>query len=360
MMFQFQVPTRSPTEIDIQLSAKGIPMTSSIAYKLIVLPDSVLTRSLLVQHNFRPVPIAPQFLYRELDRATTATIAEKLERIPLPNRESSQYIVTDRSFQASNLLFEFLNAQPLSMFRADNPYDWFPSLLEQKSLFFNYQPIFDLEVGEIVGHECFARATSITGTCLNGRQLLDAATVTGLTPQFDDLVRTLCLPTIAKFPPHQTFFINVSPVTLVRQPQFLADTYTLTQELNLPTTNLFFEVSEAELLHQPERVRNAISQLREWGFGISIDDFRGDLSLDCPLRDIYPNAIKFEGERIRQGRRDREVFDRLARSIDTADELGIATIAKHLETAVDLDDCRQLGIDFGQGFVLGRPQRTIR
>ncbi|MGC9502705.1 EAL domain-containing protein [Baaleninema sp.] len=334
-------------------------MKPPISYKLIVLPDSVLTRSLLVQQDFRPVPIAPQFLYRELEGVRGIQIAERLESIPLPSREASQYIVTDRSFQTSNLLFEFLNAQPLSLFRADNPYDWFPSLLEEKSLFFNYQPIFDLELAEIVGHECFARATSATGTCLNGRQLLEAATVTGLTPQFDDLVRTLCLPTIAQFPKYQTFFINVSPVTLVRQPQFLSDTYTLTRELNLPTTNLFFEFSEAELLRQPERVRNAIAQLREWGFGISIDDFRGDLLADRRLQEIYPNAIKFEGEQVRRSRRDRDAYASLSRTIETADNLGIATIAKSLEIPADLTYCRQLGIDFGQGFLLGRPTPTV-
>ncbi|MBO9999698.1 MAG: EAL domain-containing protein [Cyanobacteria bacterium SID2] len=336
--------------------------------KLIILPDSVLTRSLLVQHDFRPVPIAPQFLYHNLDFQTPSDIAPKIDAIPLTSQEASQYIVTDRSFHASNLLFEFLNAQPLSMFRADNPYHWFPSLLERESLFFDYQPIVDLELGDIVGHECLARAVLGTGSTLTGRQLLDAAAMTGSIPQFDALARRLCLQAITDFPRYQTFFINVSPISLLHQPQFLSDTYSLAQELKLPVPNIFFEFSESELSRQPEQVKNAIAQLREWGFGISLDDFRCEIDSDRDdldprnqrLREIYPNAIKLNSQQIQKCYLDRGKRNHVLRILDAADRLGVAVIAKGLESSRDIEFCRQLGMCFGQGFALGRPQQELQ
>jgi EAL domain-containing protein (putative c-di-GMP-specific phosphodiesterase class I) len=58
---------------------------------------------------------------------------------------------------------------------------WFFRLLIERRLFFKYQPIFHLASGQVVAHECLARATSELGKCLTGKHLIDAAISTQLT-----------------------------------------------------------------------------------------------------------------------------------------------------------------------------------
>jgi len=346
------------------------PLTDSL--KLVVQPHDLETVHDLERLGFQPVPLVPQLVYLSIPQDRMADMFLQItQALSDSSQIQSRYCMTRSPLDSKALLVEFLNAQPLHTITESVKYAWFLQVLAKRRLFFNYQPIFDLQRGHVTAYECLARARCSQGRYFSGQQLIDAALSLNLTREFDDLARTACLDAIAQALAHSTttyplearqptFFINVLPNAIIHDPHFFDQTYQRVIDLGLRPQQVVFELTEVETLARSTELHDIISRFREWGFGFAVDDLCSNVSADHYFMEFQPDVIKLD-RRLVSGCGQHALKQVMLKSLlQSAHEMGIAVLAEGLETVVDIEFCRALGIDYGQGFGLALPERSLQ
>ncbi|MFT0546232.1 EAL domain-containing protein [Allopusillimonas ginsengisoli] len=152
------------------------------------------------------------------------------------------------------------------------------------------------------------------------------------------------------------YFINVSGITL-GTPGFSAYIeLMLTEYVDVRPCNVCFEVTEtaaiSDLAHTASNVRQLVGQ----GFSFALDDFGSGMSSFSYLEQLPVQYIKIDGEFVKgiltrpAGAAIVEAVVKVARAMD------ILTVAESVEFPELLPHLREIGIDYGQGFALHRPE----
>ncbi len=329
--------------------------------KLLIQPNDPDTGTCLVNLGFQPVPAVPLLLYRIVTRSQLKEIFWQLSnQLGEMAQSASRFCVTQISLDSSHLLLEFLKAQPLISVTNSIKYAWFLRLLLQQGLFFKYQPIFCLKSGQITAYECLARALGDSGHCYSGGMLIEAAIATNLSQEFDELARTTCIESIAEFKSDRQFFVNLLPNAIIQNPDSIEQNLQQILDLGLQPKQIIFELTEVEVLAQSERLPQIIERMRAWGFGIAVDDLCGCVSVDHYAMELKPDIVKLD-RRLIQGCSQFSLKQTLIKSVlESAHSEGILVLAEGLETLPDIQFCQELGVDFGQGFGLARPEVQLQ
>jgi len=118
---------------------------------------------------------------------------------------------------------------------------------------------------------------------------------------------------------------------------------------------LIFELTESASLTNVAGTQKLISRLQQIGCNFAVDDFGTGFSTFSYLKQFSANSIKVDGSFIRDLGKD-PVNLALVRSIhEVARTLGKETIAEFVENEEDLHLLREMGVDFAQGYFIGRP-----
>jgi EAL domain-containing protein (putative c-di-GMP-specific phosphodiesterase class I) len=329
--------------------------------KLIVQPHNLDAHVYFKRLGFEVVPQVPQLLYQVTQPHQLSLLFQEISR-SLPERIQTQgrFCITRSPLQSQTLLVEFLDAKPLSSITALAKNAWFFRVLAQERLFFNYQPIFDLHQGEIVAYECLARACNEDGKeDFTGQQLLDAAVTLNLTHEFDDLALTSCLKALVAMERQKPFFINLLPNSIATNPFFLEQTLQQVKELGLQPHQITFELTEVEALLHYKDLPQIIHEFQSAGFGIAIDDLYGNVSLDHYFIDFRPDVIKVD-RRLASGCSHYPMKQILVKNLlRSAHDLNIPVLVEGLEDAADIEFCRDIGVNYGQGFGLAYPNSAL-
>jgi EAL domain-containing protein (putative c-di-GMP-specific phosphodiesterase class I) len=122
---------------------------------------------------------------------------------------------------------------------------------------------------------------------------------------------------------------------------------------------LLIEITETAEIHDLESANKAVATLREMGYRVGLDDFgAGAASLNY-LHGLTVDFVKFDGSLVKKlGASERD--DTLLRGmLKLCKELGMHTIAECIETKEQETMAREIGFDYGQGFYLGKPAKSI-
>lgn len=228
------------------------------------------------------------------------------------------------------------------------------SILDRKALTPHFQPIVDLRIGELYGFEGLIRgpSDSVLHAPLN---LLGAARQGGLLPEVERACIEAILGTWAKAPQHYRIFVNLSPRALLDAKGRATKGAHLVEQLGLLPGNVVIELTESQPTFDYEPLLEAAEFLRAMGFTIALDDLGEGFSSLRLWSELHPEFIKVDKHFV-QGVGSDPVKLQFLRSIhELAVRTGARVIAEGIETDGDLAVIQELGIDFGQGFLLGRP-----
>lgn len=138
---------------------------------------------------------------------------------------------------------------------------------------------------------------------------------------------------------------------------FIIDQFSVT---GLPPERVCFEITETAAISDIESAKTFIRVLKEIGCKFALDDFGSGHSSFLYLRDLEVDYLKIEGHLVREITRD-PVSHAFVRSIgDIGKIMGKRTIAEHVETEAVLEAVIEIGIDFAQGYRVGRPEPLSR
>jgi len=101
--------------------------------------------------------------------------------------------------------------------------------------------------------------------------------------------------------------------------------------------------------------RSALARLRELGFQIAIDDAGSGYASLQAIAELRPDFIKVANTLITGLRTDSIKRDVVEMLVNLSGRIEAVCVAEGIETPEDLEECRRLGIPYGQGFYLGVP-----
>jgi diguanylate cyclase (GGDEF)-like protein/PAS domain S-box-containing protein len=217
----------------------------------------------------------------------------------------------------------------------------------------HYQPIFDLKSGQVMVVEALVRWDHKTRGFIPPTEFIPVAEEAGLIVDLGKLVLRKAFHDVSKMPNHVKVAVNLSPIQFAKSD--LVDTViTALAEAHLHESRLELEITEGVFLEDNAQNLKTLDRLRNLGVSIALDDFGvGYSSLS------YLTAFPFDKVKIDKSFMNR--FDRtetqtvMTSIVQLAKSLKLSVVAEGIETEAQLEKLRSLGIDFGQGYLLGRP-----
>ena len=224
-------------------------------------------------------------------------------------------------------------------------------ILGGKKLKAAYQPLCRLSDGEIVGYEALIRGPQGSP--------LEMPTPLFAVARENDLhveLENLCLETIFSKLPRavsaRRLFVNAS-ATLLRHPVFL-NSRNLTA-INRSHSDVVIEISEKEVVGDYTTFRNTLDTLRRASLKIAIDDAGSGYSGLETILYLRPDYLKIADSLVRNLQSDSIKREIIASLATIGRRIEAAVVAEGIEREEEREALAGLGIELGQGFLLGRP-----
>ena len=149
-------------------------------------------------------------------------------------------------------------------------------------------------------------------------------------------------------------FINLSSQTFGNR-TFLDYILERAKYYEMPPDKLCFEISERTAISRLEDAKEFVDALRGIGCRFALDEFgRGGYSFRY-LKELQVDFVKIDGSIVRNMLKDPMDLVVLRSITEIARLSNAATIAEYVENADILSELPGLGIDYAQGFAVGRP-----
>ena len=217
----------------------------------------------------------------------------------------------------------------------------------------HFQPIVDLETGEIIAAEALARWHR-GDEVLTAGEFCPIAADAGLLPKIDEIVVRSAF---ANRPEHNgqspKLSVNVSDLQL-RQPFFAEHMHEQMVTYDIPPTDVWIEVTEHYALSYEEAVGN-LTRLREMGCTIALDDFGSGFSALSVLRTLPLDVVKLDGLFVHGIDTDQATRETVRSVLDILNTLGLQAVAEGVETRSELEVLASLGCGMAQGFYVATP-----
>ena len=215
------------------------------------------------------------------------------------------------------------------------------------------QRIAPLQPNSSKGHiEILLRGLDDNGQIVSPGTFLSAAERFGLMPKLDRWV----IETLLSSPlqPDCEYAVNLSGQTLMDK-----DYLPKLEALLLASGHahqISFEITESAAMSSIDTAREFIRRLKGLGCRFALDDFGSGFSSFAYLRDLQVDFLKIDGSLVRIVGRDDADAALVQAIVQMAQTLGLKTIAEFVETTAIATQLAAMGVDFGQGYGLHRPE----
>lgn len=224
-----------------------------------------------------------------------------------------------------------------------------------------FQPIISLKNGSVLGHEALSRITC-DSIIRNPEMLFQIAGEYNRLWELELLCRTKALEAAFKFmnPPYsKMLFINVNPNTMHDDKFKKGFTKECLMQFHIMPQNIIFEITERNVITDMEAFLLTIEHYRGQDYKIAIDDAgAGYCGLNL-ISDVNPNYIKLDMKLIRGIHEDNLKYALVKGMVELSKASNIFLIAEGIETYEELHTLIHLGVQYGQGYYIQRPEAEI-
>lgn len=229
--------------------------------------------------------------------------------------------------------------------------------IENNKLEMYYQPLVNLQTGEICGAEALMRWTDEELGFVSPEEFILLAERNGLIHQIGEFALTQACQQAAKWQaitPMQ-ISVNFSSVQFRDCPALLAKIIAVLNETGLPKSKLDIEVTESLMINKEEELSNMFAELRALDIQLSIDDFGTGYSALSYLQKYAFTKLKIDRAfvmNLSQNAADRSLVKAI---IAMAKALDLKVVAEGIEEQVQADFLKELNCEFGQGYLFSKP-----
>ncbi len=220
-----------------------------------------------------------------------------------------------------------------------------------KTLWMAYQPIVTNE-GKLYGHEALLRSKEPRlphpGAVLDAAEKLDGLMDLGR------LVRRRAAEPVASSPDAGMLFVNLHPRDL--EDEELIDG---SAPLSKIASRVVLEITERASVSNVNDLRSRISQLRDIGYRVAVDDLGAGYAGLTSFALLEPHIVKIDMSLVRDVHQS-PVKQRLIKSITSlCAEMGIQVVGEGVENTEERDALVDLGCDLFQGYYIAKPQEPF-
>ncbi|TAN60672.1 bifunctional diguanylate cyclase/phosphodiesterase, partial [bacterium] len=224
-----------------------------------------------------------------------------------------------------------------------------------------FQPILDIKKNIVSHYEALARMRSEDGAILLPGAFIDTAERFGLVDAIDKIIinktmlRQAALASEGKL---YTFSVNLSGKDL-GDAEFLEFLKEHALKSGVQADYLIFEITETAAIRDFDKAVKFIRELKALGFKFSLDDFGVGFTSFRYLKDMGVDYIKIDGAFIKKLDDDETDMLFVKAIAGVAAGMGIKTVAEFVERETVLAMLAEFGIDYAQGYFIGKPAPDV-
>lgn len=233
--------------------------------------------------------------------------------------------------------------------------------LDDQRLLLHFQPILDVS-GDCISHyEALVRMHDERGNLVSPGMFIPIAEKTGLIHEIDRYVVNMAVVALDRFRRQGrdiTLSVNLSAKAIANS-EFVATIEGLVKQYAVDRSRLIFELTETSAVEDIVTAAEVIGRCCKLGYKFALDDFGVGFASWFYLRRLPVDYVKIDGSFVRHLAKNFE--DRLfVKAInDVAQGLGKKTIAEFVEDEVSLQLLTEFGVDYAQGYYIGKPQESL-
>ena len=235
--------------------------------------------------------------------------------------------------------------------------------LENNTFVLYYQPILDIKSNTIQHYEVLIRMRDEkTGELRLPGKFIEIAEQVGLIHDIDHYVlqkSMMKLATLQKQGIPVKLAVNLSGA-VIDDPEMIPLMKQFMTDYDVKPEGLIFEVTETAAVSNLQQAKALMTEIKVLGCQFALDDFGVGFSSFNYMRELPVDIIKIDGIFIKD--LDKNADDQLfvKALVDVAKGLGKKTIAEFVENREILTLLRNFGVDYAQGYYIGRPDSGIR
>lgn len=235
--------------------------------------------------------------------------------------------------------------------------------VKRQELRIHYQPIVSLVTGCVTGFEALLRWQHPQRGLIYPGEFISVATATGLLIPIDRWVLAqACYQTKQwqeQYPAQEPLTISVNLCHLGwAQPDLIEHLNQVLRSTNLDAQSLKLEITENVIMEADLEATDKLSQLRDLGVQLEVDNFGTGYSSLARLHRFPINGLKIDRCFISGGDVARGNFALVEMIVTLAKKLGVNVTAEGVETAEQLAQLRELKCEFGQGYFFSHPLKA--
>ena len=225
--------------------------------------------------------------------------------------------------------------------------------LRNEHLVLWFQPIQEIATGHITHCEALIRLCDPEGEVFGPNAFLPAIERFKMAPDLDRYVLRHAVRHLAQ-EPKLNLAINLSGSAFA-DPNLIVYIQTIFDDAGINPSRVTLEITEREVIGNLLLAKALITNLTSLGFNFALDDFGSGFSSFSYLKMLPVSTLKIDGSFIRDLRQDasNRVFVRAMNEI--AHFFEIKSLAEFVEDEITLEILKDIGIDFAQGYHVGRP-----
>ena len=235
--------------------------------------------------------------------------------------------------------------------------DWFPDFLSHGQMKPHFQPIVELATGRVFGREALMRG-KLGAVEVRGGELLAAAEAHDALFSFDYRARTAALEVgLPLLPEGEVLFVNLDPRAVLDVEGSLRTTWPAVGRLGADPSRICLELVAPERCADRDMLSELVKAHRKRGALVALDDMSGGAESLQFLELLRPDVVKIDNA-LTAGIQHSPARRRLvAALVDCAHEHGCKVVAEGVERVDEFQAMADLGVDLGQGFYFGQPDR---
>lgn len=218
-----------------------------------------------------------------------------------------------------------------------------------------FQPIASTVERRIVGYEALSRGPS-NSSLHSPLTLFAAARHWGMLSELEALCRKRAIRRFVELGLPGRLFLNVSPETLLEHQHTRGLTLKALEETGLSASRVVIELTEQSPIDNFELLQTALQHYRTMGFSIALDDLGAGYSSLRLWSQLHPEFVKIDRHFIDGIHRDSVKREFVGSILNMAKASQAHVIAEGIECAEELGVLEDMGVDWVQGYWLGRPE----
>jgi EAL domain-containing protein (putative c-di-GMP-specific phosphodiesterase class I) len=154
-------------------------------------------------------------------------------------------------------------------------------------------------------------------------------------------------------------FINVDPDIINDEKFKKGFTKEFLEKFEINPENIIFEITEKNSVADIQSFKKLIDHYKDQGYKIAIDDTGSGYSGLKLITDIHPHFIKLDMNLIRNVDKDGVKYSLIKTLYEFCLVTNIKVIAEGIETENEMNALIDIGIDYGQGYLIQRPSDEV-